>query len=111
MFVTTEDIFKNIWKLDNFTDAIGIGPDWDYTQIPTINDINYWECIYFVPGGIGVYAAHDPYIEYYMIFHNLFLKYELFFGQDAAKKCKEKLTKYGIELDFTSAWTNLHQMF
>lgn len=110
MFVTTENIFKNIWNLEYFVKKIDTGADWDYTRIPTPNDINYWECIYFVPGSIGVYAAHDPYIEYYLIFHNLFSKYETFYGINAATRCKEKLQEYGINLEPNIAWSNLHQM-
>lgn len=32
-----------------------------------IVDVKYWEQIYHAPGNIGIYAAHDPLVEFYIV--------------------------------------------
>ena len=106
--MTTEDIFQSIWEIKNPFISVDSPNDWDYTQNPKISDIRYWEIVHFIPGSIGVYAAYDPYIEYYMIYHNLLKTYELFYGYNAGLECKQKLKKYDILLDLNVSWSNLH---
>jgi hypothetical protein len=67
-FRTLEEILTYMW-----TD-VGIGtingvPEktiWNNSKFPSINDINFWEQIYHEPGNIGIYAAHDPFVEFYI---------------------------------------------
>ena len=67
-----------------------------------LSDIKLWEQIYYKKGNIGIYAAWDPYIEYYIIVHNLFINttvgVEEFFGEDASTKTWERAREYGINL-------------
>jgi hypothetical protein len=69
---------------------------------PTIYDISLWEQIYYEPGFIGVYAAYDPYVEFYMITYNFFIDkakgIETFFGADAVDKVIDKTKKLGVDL-------------
>ena len=110
MFVTTEEIKKSVWKINNFLEDIETKNGWDYTITPTLEDIKYWEVVYFMPGSIGVYVAHDPYVEFYIIYHNLLGLYEMFYGIDASANCLEKLTRYGVDVERNTSWTNLHKM-
>ena len=40
--------------------------DWDYSRELQIEDIHIWEVLYEASGGIGIYAAWDPFAEFYM---------------------------------------------
>ena len=110
MFVTSDEIQKSIWKIESSLQEIQSQNDWDYSVTPDLDDVKYWEVVYFLPGSIGVYAAHEPYIEFYIIYHNLFGICEKFFGTNASNNCSEKLKKYGINLEHNTSWTNLHKM-
>jgi hypothetical protein len=67
-----------------------------------IDEVKMWEQIYYEPGFVGVYAAYDPYVEFYMITYNIFidrpLGIETFFGNDAVEKVIDKTKKLGINL-------------
>jgi hypothetical protein len=71
--------------------------------IPSIQNVDYWEQIYYKKNYVGIYAAWNPYVEYYIIVFNLFLKtdfyYYSFFGTTAAKDTFTTCKKFGIELD------------
>ena len=108
MFVNTHNISKSIWKLENPIDKCEITQEWDYTQIPKIKDIKVWEVIYYVPGSIGVYAAHRPYVEFYLIYHNLLGVHEEFYGITASDDCKKQLATYFVNIENNTAWSNLH---
>lgn len=75
-----------------------------------LKDINLWEMIYHVPGGISVYAAWDPYIEFYILVHDLFKNVpagiEKFYGIDAERKLVDKLQKLGVDLPKNKVWIN-----
>lgn len=83
---------------------------WDYEKNPTIEDVKYWEQLYYVPGTIGIYAAYDPYIEFYIIVHNLFLDQnfgiETFYGSGANKNLWKRAKSLGINLPTSQIWVN-----
>ena len=41
--------------------------DWDYQREMKIEDVDIWEVIVEGSNGLGVYAAHTPYAEFYMV--------------------------------------------
>lgn len=107
MFRSTDSIFKTTWrpnipKLSRYTQP---PPKSAYSKNgpPQIQDINLWEEIYYQSGHVGVYAAWDPYVEFYMITYNLFLGtpagYRTFFGDNCVDNVIEELKKIGIELE------------
>lgn len=75
---------------------------WNYSTAMTIWDIKMWEQIYYEPGWIGIYGAHVPKIEFYMITYNLFIErekgIETFYGVTASKDVVKKASLIGIDL-------------
>ncbi len=61
-----DELFDPNW-MDS--DKIILPPrvEWDYSRELQIEDVNIWEIIYQQGGGIGLYAAWDPFAEFYML--------------------------------------------
>lgn len=62
-------------------------------EILNLHTVQLWELIYFKSGVIGVYAAWQPYAEFYIITHNFHL-HENFIEQfteadTVIKRCEE----------------------
>lgn len=67
-YKTFEEIQKNVWKKDpGSLNAVPDSKSWTSTHSPTIREIDYWEQIYHQPGTIGLFAAHSPKVEYYLL--------------------------------------------
>ena len=83
---------------------------WDYSDSIKIDDIIFWEQLYFQPGNIGIYAAYDPYVEFYIIVYNLFAELdrgvETFYGPGANKKVWERAKKLGVVLPTETMWVS-----
>jgi len=81
---------------------------WDYTNSIKLDDIVFWEQLYFQPGNIGVYAAYDPYVEFYIIVYNLFANLEqgieTFYGAGANKKVWDRANRLGVILPVETIW-------
>lgn len=71
-----------------------------------IEEIKVWEQIYYEPGIVGIYAAHDPNIEFYMITYNFFIDrnfgIETFYGEEGVNAIIHKTKQLGIDLNFTT---------
>lgn len=110
---TTENILKRPWEGDYFDpnwmnyDTLQTPPktDWDYKREMQIEDVNLWEEIAFNPSGIGVYAAWDPYAEFYMI-TNMRDAIETFYGPEAAKKVYNRSKELGQPLNVNQIWVD-----
>lgn len=76
--------------------------DWDYTKKVTIHDIKMWQQLYYEPGGVGIYVAHVPKIECYIITYNVFIDksngVKLFYGEHAVEEIISRANQLGIEL-------------
>jgi len=78
IFVTSKEIIDNLKNLDweKFTIPANL-PDRDYwiglSEI-NINDVTLWEKIFYKAGLIGVYAAWNPYADFYIVTFNFFPK-------------------------------------
>ena len=109
---STHEILTMPWK--ESTNCIPIGgkipPTWKGNTPLTINDIHFWEELYYEPGNIGVYISWSPYEEFYLIAYNLFVNQkfgiETFNGADACYKVSENISKLGIILPVRSIYTN-----
>lgn len=86
----------------NFFYEIQSTDDFDYSKPYSIYDIKMWEQIYYEPGFIGIYVAHNPKIEFYMITYNIFIDkekgIETFFGSSAVEEVISRANNLGIEL-------------
>jgi hypothetical protein len=106
-FKNTLDIISNPWNY-NFSSKnvsppfLPTSTQWAENREITVNDVILWEQLYYEPGNIGVYAAYNPYAEFYLITFNLFLnsdaRFEEFVGDDAAQKCYDRAVELGIYL-------------
>ena len=108
IFKSSYQILNNVWKEDvpNVDPNPKILPpksQWDNQQPIRFEDVNLWEQIFYMPGNIGVYAAWDPYDEFYVVVYNLFADQpcgkEHFSGPDAPNEIAKKLQTFGIKLD------------
>ena len=80
IFKTTEQIKQDIWSnsVEETFDPLKFPKKnllFDRKQTYSINDIECWQEIYYEPGNLGLYAAWSPYVECYIIVHNLFANY------------------------------------
>lgn len=107
-FVTLEKILKDPWL--RLADSTELPPrvEWQYKENLCIDDIRLWEEIHNEPGNISVYAAWDPYAEFYMLVYNLYAAEEwgrqCFYGPNAAIEVQEELKKFNISLPTKPVW-------
>jgi hypothetical protein len=125
-FKTTHNILVAPWEdelwNDNWMDSdkliLPVNKKWDYKREMEIEDVNVWEVIYQASGGMGVYAAYDPYAEFYMItaggdFRNK-VRYidgfpynhkliETFYGPGSQEKVIKRSKELGINLTFNKS--------
>jgi hypothetical protein len=83
--------------------------NWNSQTIPSFEDVEYWEELYFQPGNIGIYAAWSPYVDLYMITYNLFINDSgvvLYSGPTAAKEVWMKANELKIQLPLTRNWVD-----
>jgi hypothetical protein len=79
------------------------------TELSCIDDINLWEEIYYNSGTIGVYAAWDPYEDFYIIVHNLHLDknyIETYTGSTAVDAIINRCQEFGIDLNISESFIN-----
>lgn len=116
-FRTTHNIFKD--KGEHFdpnwmdSNKLELPPQthWDYKRELQIEDINLWEVIF--EGGFGVYAAWDPYAEFYMLIHPLYHNkdIEVFYGRNANKRIRKRMKELGIPFYTHKAWVEPEDMW
>ena len=75
-FIFTEEIFTQTWRDPNDYKVIGIPDTFPYegNTAPTFQDIKTWHVLYYDSGNIGVYKAHTPEANMWMIVHEQFLE-------------------------------------
>ena len=104
-FKTTQNILVNVDQdelhNDNWFDTpfLQLPPNknWDYSRDLTIEDVNIWEVILQESGRIGVYAAWDPYAEFYMITTGFFNEIETYQGPKVQKKVQKRMKELGFQ--------------
>jgi hypothetical protein len=113
VYRTTQEIFADAWEDINNISSTSQFPQREYCNSwynLTYKDINLWELIYHIPGGISVYAAWNPYTEFYIIVHDLFKTLpcgiEQFYGSNAEMQIVERLKKFGVALPENQVWIN-----
>ena len=74
LFRSNQDIFKtqacevteSSW-FDSNKIQVPKTSKWDYKRDLQVDDIEIWEALYEDNWGLGIYAAYQPYAEFYMI--------------------------------------------
>jgi hypothetical protein len=115
---TTHNILKAPWEGDVFDEnwmnynTIQTPPykEWDYKRELKLEDVSVWEVIHEGSGFIGVYAAWDPYAEFYLVTTGC-CKMETFYGKGAQKRLKEYLKEHGIKLNKNEVWVEAEDMW
>jgi len=85
--------------------------------VPDIANVDTWEEIFRKQNYVGVYAAWSPYVEFYLVVHELFLNTEYacetFFGPTALNDTVQRIKSLGITLDKDFVWVESidHQNF
>jgi hypothetical protein len=107
-FISSEEIFNH--KFDKKYCQHISSKNLQITTDPSVADIEVWEEIYFKPGVIGVYAAWDPYCEFYLVYYHVLSETNFhsltFFGEDASNKVQKLLAKYDIQLVTNNIWVD-----
>jgi hypothetical protein len=80
---------------------------WDYKRDLKIDDIDIWEAIYEDSWGLGIYAAHQPYAEFYMIKHvdyqrNIVL--DTYYGAGAQDRIIKFMVENNIPVSMNQVW-------
>lgn len=111
VFKSTRYILDNPWAAEIATDSAATPPThtWKNQQPPTIEEIELWEQIYYQPGNIGIYAAYEPYADFYLLTYNLFIDtpqgIQTFYGAQAQKQLWQKIKDLKIPVVLNSIWS------
>ena len=112
-FVSTDEMYQAAQStVDNDlgTDTVPAMSDWHYGSEISIDKIKHWEKIYFKSGDLGIYAAHDPYVEYYIIVPYFFIdNIETYYGTDASTCVYNRAKDIGVDLAVSRVWTPLEK--
>jgi len=123
IFKTTKDILKNPWEDELFdpnwmdSDKLQLPPkiEWDYKRELHLEDVNIWEVLFHQGGGIGIYAAWDPYAEFYLITLPYFIikenSIETYYGAGAQDRVRKRAKEFGINLISNEVWIEPEDMW
>jgi hypothetical protein len=107
--LTTENIENLFWEESKVVyreNVQLITSKWNYSSIPALTQIYFWEEIYREKGNISLYAAYVPMIEFYLVVFELFQTYEkrykIFYGKNSEKDAYEFCKQAGIDLITTN---------
>jgi hypothetical protein len=97
--------------------------NWTYQREMRMEDVNVWEVI-AEPWDIGVYAAWDPYGEFYVIRTEKFyagstwsivgerkFEFETYYGSGADKAVKKRMKELNIPFQTTDVWVEPEDMW
>lgn len=116
IFKTTKNILVDPWNDELFdsrftdTDKAFYPPNkpWDNSRELQIDDIDIWEVLYEGGGGTGVYAAWDPYAEFYMLRVSGYI--ETYYGPRAQEALRKELDRYQIPYSVNKLWVSNEEM-
>jgi hypothetical protein len=121
-FKSSQNIFKDFGEVfdPNWMDSnkIILPPktNWDYKREMRFEDVNIWEIIYEQGGAVGVYAAWDPYAEFYLVRVGWFLEsqghgFEVYYGPGAQKQVQTRMKELGIRYSLNEHWVEPEDMW
>jgi hypothetical protein len=130
IFKTTQNVLTGVgehWD-ENWLDSdVPVYPpreEWPYDREMQIEDVYLWEQI-AEPWDIGVYAAYDPYAEFYLIRHEKNYNYdgwkpadaprtfsfETFYGPGAQQEVYKRMKELGFPLTVRKVWIDDDKMW
>ena len=95
--------------------------DWDYQREMQIEDVDIWEVIIEGSDGMGLYAAHTPYAEFYMLTTGFDLKnrqrvingqayddklMETFYGPGSQIKAYKRALDFKLPVSLVKTWVD-----
>lgn len=116
IFVPWEDeLYSDNW-MDRDTLYLPPKGNWDYARELQIEDINIWEVIVTYSGGAGVYAAWDPYAEFYLLLRNWTVSepgyaLETFYGSGAQEKVQGRMKELNFPMNTNKIWVDPEDMW
>jgi hypothetical protein len=121
-FKSTQNIFKDFSEVYDVnwmeSNKIVLPPSspWNYKKEMKIEDVDIWEVIYEQGGGVGVYAAWNPYAEFYLIRVGWFLEsknygFETYYGPGAHKKVQKRMKDMNISYSINKIWVDPEDMW
>lgn len=115
-------VFKTIKQINQDIWTSSVSPVFSFKDFPPqnlkyikkdtydYNDIEIWEELYYKEGHIGVYAAWSPFVNCYIITHNLFLDHaagiEVYSGKNAMEDVISRAISLGITLPLNKVWVD-----
>jgi hypothetical protein len=117
-FKTTQNIFKDNGEYFNPDwmnyDTIQTPPkkNWDYKEELTIEKVNLWEVI--AEASWGVYAAWDPYAEFYMVVPPYWENknsLEVYYGKGASFQIAKRMKELGFAVPKNKIWVDSDMMW
>jgi hypothetical protein len=123
--VDQDEVFDINW-MDSDKLVLPPKKDWDYGRELQIEDINIWEVLYESSGGVGVYAAWDPYAEFYLITYGLnpsnplrFINdvgyssklMDTYYGQGAQEQVQQRMKELRIPFNLSKIWVEPEDMW
>jgi hypothetical protein len=105
------NIFDKDWDIVNKPAFFPPNSDWDYQRDMMIEDVNIWEVILEQSHGISLYAAWDPYAEFYMIVDGVSMSVEYFYGSKSSQKVFKRMKELGQNLAVSKAWVEPEDMW
>ena len=126
-FKSTYNILKKPWEdevydpnwMDSDTLKLPKTKKWDYGRELKVEDVDIWEVLYEGGGARGVYAAWEPYAEFYMIRVGFELELqghgvETYYGAGAQELVMKRMVELGYKMNVNKTWVEdedlwLHQ--
>jgi hypothetical protein len=109
IFVDNGEYFDPNW-MDSNELILPKNEKWKYERELKIEDINIWECLWMAGGGHGVYAAWDPYAEFYMIVVSK-QTIETYYGPGAQHEVYRRCHELGIPISVNKIWIDDDEMW
>jgi hypothetical protein len=123
LFRSTKDIYKTYGEEvynSNFMDSNTIvSPKkgkWDYKRELKIEDVEIWEVLYEDTLGWAIYAAWNPYAEFYMIrcpidHANGTSVYNTYYGAGSQDQIVKFMLENNIHINFNKIWVEPDEMW
>jgi hypothetical protein len=110
-----DEVFNPNW-MDSDKLILPPKTDWDYQRDMQIEDVNIWEVIVDRGGQWGLYAAWDPYAEFYMIMPGWELLekgwgVETYYGPNASARAQKRMAELGMPVNSYTAWVDNDKMW
>ena len=110
-FKTTYNILKTPWEDELFDSKWFEGnelvtpprKEWDYKRELQIEDVSVWEVIFEGINNAFLYAAWDPYAEFYMLIKPD-KQIETFYGSGAQARCRAAMEHWNIPYTLNDFW-------